>query len=95
MADRPKITSHVSFLLDLAGAWLFGYIPTEIREDIETKHPDLHLIGFRRGVSIQDLRREDPRDRFVAIPELWGWGVLRDGPPKRREPTRRLARGDA
>ena len=68
---------------EIAAAWLFGYIPAEIREDIETKHPDLHLVGFKRGSSV-NLPDQDPRDRFVAIPELWGWGVLRDGPPKRR-----------
>jgi hypothetical protein len=70
-------------IVRVAAAWLFGYIPAEIREDIETKHPDLHLVGFKRGSSV-NLPDQDPRDRFVAIPELWGWGVLRDGPPKRR-----------
>lgn len=75
--------------LDIILAWLFGRIPEAIQEDIERKHPDWIVVGFRRGTSI-NLPDQDPHSSFVAIPELVGWGEMRKRPPGRRRRVRTL-----
>ena len=91
-------------IVRVAAAWWFGYIPAAIREDIEAKHPDLHLVGFKRGSGV-NLPDQDPRNRGRSprargnLPELRRIDALigsipasagKPGPPGRRPPGTRV-----
>lgn len=60
-------------------AWLFGYVPQDIREDVDRKQPGTYIRAFKRGTSI-DLSQQHPASAFVACPELGGWLELRKLP---------------
>lgn len=60
----------------ILGAWLFGYVPRSIADDIAQKNPGARAVGFRRGVELH-LAKQRPDLSFVAAPELVGWVAIR------------------